>query len=175
MSNRRAAANVPRTPNRGHSLQRSRDVYNKRVDESVQKLLESFGNILRSGQVREGVTNSRENLDIAVHTASLINAGESLIEVVQELNHLTVLNDQGLVDQAVLAKRGMYTHEYNKREKALSSLSKEIDLAVTELEKGLIEGRLRIDAAKNAHTHNNTAAKLEQECLDDDGPSVDDR
>lgn len=84
---------------RGSNIKRFRAGYNKRIDDLVDKLFENFLGLVRTSGVNTSSESSssdsvRDNLQLQVHTECLVNAGELLLKVVQDMKQAFIVNDE---------------------------------------------------------------------------------
>jgi hypothetical protein len=89
MSASSAAAPV----NNAHTakLQRQIEAFQSRVQENVEKIADNFGSILRTAQIHDSLTNTREAYQIEVHASNICHACDSLLLLIGELKRHYVL------------------------------------------------------------------------------------
>jgi hypothetical protein len=72
-------------------LQRQIEAFQSRVQESVEKIADNFGSILRAAQIHDSLTNTREAYQIEVHASNICHACDSLLLLITELKRHYVL------------------------------------------------------------------------------------
>eukprot|EP00171_Calliarthron_tuberculosum_P017061 IDg17061t1 len=80
---------------RAPSAAEVRSRYVRQLDDTIDKMIESFKNVILSAQIHDRATNARGEFLAQVSTANLAMASESLVRLISELKLALIVQDVG--------------------------------------------------------------------------------
>eukprot|EP01117_Protostelium_nocturnum_P015778 TRINITY_DN6148_c0_g1_i2.p1 TRINITY_DN6148_c0_g1~~TRINITY_DN6148_c0_g1_i2.p1 ORF type:complete len:138 (+),score=33.09 TRINITY_DN6148_c0_g1_i2:158-571(+) len=123
------------TSTRGSSLVSVQNAYLKKLDSTMKDLTTAYGNLLKSSAVsREKVDNSKENYQLNYFAFNLIESGESLLRMINELKHGILVSDFDSVNENLSQQRKHYSSLVSQTEPQINHLDFEITESILELE-----------------------------------------
>ncbi|KAF9165093.1 Mediator of RNA polymerase II transcription subunit 22 [Mortierella sp. AD010] len=124
------------------ALQEIEEAYNKRLDNDVAQLMESFGDIVKVASIAYNESSiskdkyklAQESYQIQGRATNIVSSAESLLAMVTELKQTLLLNDANTLAQlSTQRQRELSTQKTAVKQRVLG-LKEEVDRTIWELE-----------------------------------------
>ncbi|KAN0012061.1 hypothetical protein ACTFIU_000283 [Dictyostelium citrinum] len=128
-------ANSSLTPQtRGEVLFRDQQFFQKQIDSKIMQLLENYHNIIKISKVNDPLKNASEIYEMETRTSNMLNAGEGLLKIIEELKQNLILNDFSTMAEEVRIQNLVYHKENERTNKSIKLISEELSRSLKELE-----------------------------------------
>ncbi|OZJ06857.1 hypothetical protein BZG36_00144 [Bifiguratus adelaidae] len=130
------AQHVQRVQPSRPALQQIEEQYNKRVDDDVERLMDSFVDIVRISAVEDKDTfkTTQEGYQIESQAAQMVRSVESLFSVITDLKHYALLNDTSTLTRLVQTRSEQLRTQKEEIRDNLKDLRKDVTAAIEELQ-----------------------------------------
>lgn len=124
-------------------IKRLQTNYNKRLENELNKMIDSYGHIIRTAKMSErdkkndkveASKDKRDNLQLDVLIENLVLSAESLSQLVYEIKQTYVLCDSTTLCKELIDNTRTIVLQRTATEQRLEELSREVDVALNELE-----------------------------------------
>ncbi|EGC37856.1 hypothetical protein DICPUDRAFT_76538 [Dictyostelium purpureum] len=119
---------------RGEVLFRDQQFFQKQIDSKIMQLLENYHNIIKIAKINDPLKNSSEVYEMETRTTNMLNAGEGLLKIVEELKQNSILNDFSTMAEEVRLQNLVYHKENERTNKSIKLISEELSKSLKELE-----------------------------------------
>eukprot|EP01132_Coremiostelium_polycephalum_P009331 gene9331-11444_t len=126
--------NTSNTQSRGEVLFRDQQYFQKQIASRIDQLLENYHSILKISKVNESSQNNSEIYEMETRTTNIINAGEGLLKIIEELKQNIILNDFSTMIEEVRLQNLIYQRENERTNKSIKQITEEISKSIEELE-----------------------------------------
>ncbi|KAK3256085.1 hypothetical protein CYMTET_34763 [Cymbomonas tetramitiformis] len=110
----------------------------QQLDTEVKALVDNFCKLVKSAKISVKFTSeletAQENLQIDVHSARIVQAGEALLQITSELKRDALLGDVETLNRKVAARVAKFDKQTSETDAAVKNVADEVELALRELE-----------------------------------------
>ncbi|KAN0031889.1 hypothetical protein ACTFIV_005757 [Dictyostelium citrinum] len=128
------ANNLLTPQTRGEVLFRDQQFFQKQIDSKIMQLLENYHNIIKISKVNDPLKNASEIYEMETRTSNMLNAGEGLLKIIEELKQNLILNDFSTMAEEVRIQNLVYHKENERTNKSIKLISEELSRSLKELE-----------------------------------------
>ncbi|EAL67882.1 hypothetical protein DDB_G0279087 [Dictyostelium discoideum AX4] len=119
---------------RGEVLFRDQQFFQKQIDSKIMQLLENYHNIIKISKVNDPLKNASEIYEMETRTSNMLNAGEGLLKIIEELKQNLILNDFSTMAEEVRIQNLVFHKENERTNKSIKLISEELSRSLKELE-----------------------------------------
>ncbi|KAF9355820.1 Mediator of RNA polymerase II transcription subunit 22 [Mortierella sp. AD094] len=124
------------------ALQEIEEAYNKRLDNDVAQLMESFGDIVKVASITYNESSiskdkyklAQESYQIQGRATNIVSSAESLLAMVTELKQTLLLNDANTLAQLSTQRQQELSTQKTAVKQRVLGLKEEVDRTIWELE-----------------------------------------
>ncbi|KAG0004559.1 Mediator of RNA polymerase II transcription subunit 22 [Entomortierella chlamydospora] len=124
------------------ALQEIEEAYNKRLDNDVAQLMESFGDIVKVASIAYNESSiskdkyklAQESYQIQGRATNIVSSAESLLAMVTELKQTLLLNDANTLAQLSTQRQQELSTQKTAVKQRVLGLKEEVDRTIWELE-----------------------------------------
>ncbi|KAF8986504.1 Mediator of RNA polymerase II transcription subunit 22 [Entomortierella lignicola] len=124
------------------ALQEIEEAYNKRLDNDVAQLMESFGDIVKVASITYNESSiskdkyklAQESYQIQGRATNIVSSAESLLAMVTELKQTLLLNDANTLAQLSTRRQKELSTQKTAVKQRVLGLKEEVDRTIWELE-----------------------------------------
>ncbi|KYQ92212.1 putative mediator complex subunit 22 [Tieghemostelium lacteum] len=120
--------------NRGEVLYRDQQYFQKQIDSKINQLVENYHSIVKISKINESIQNASEIYEMETRTMNILNSGEGLLKIIEELKQNLILNDFSAMMEEVRLQNIVYHRENDRANRSIKSIFEEVSKSLEELE-----------------------------------------
>ncbi|ORX98914.1 SURF5-domain-containing protein [Basidiobolus meristosporus CBS 931.73] len=126
-----------------NALTQIEETYNKRLDNELDQLVDSFGDIIRVAKIqdKDKFRIAQENYQVECRAANIVRSVESLLGLVTELKQSLLLNDTNTLNHFTTSRIRVVSNQKEVVKDSVVKLRGNLDSAIWEMENAYYNSR----------------------------------
>ncbi|KAK9767764.1 hypothetical protein K7432_002147 [Basidiobolus ranarum] len=131
-----ATAPANKSGSKVSALTQIEEAYNKRLDNELDQLVDSFGDIIRVAKIedKDKFRIAQENYQVECRAANIVRSVESLLGLVTELKQSLLLNDTNTLNHFTTSRIHVVSTQKEVIKDSVVKLRNNLDSAIWEME-----------------------------------------